>query len=291
MIHVAKSYATVPVGLTSQGANKKKAQLMLEGNKHEADGDIYAHATVREALNQLYGNKCAYCERLIEEQADRRVDHYRPRKARDQGGALHPGPFWLTYERPNLLLSCRTCNLKKSNLFPVSGTRVTAPPALAKDWDPRSLPMQGEKPLLLNPEIDQPNDHLDFSPDGQIHPRNDSPRGTRTIEICGLNRDELTIMRKKRIDGFCKELQGQVAILAGQLAQGPLPPTREAFDAALELGFKQIVENIKTSELPAAPFSRVGQCINEKPDQFLLAAIPEGRPREVVRKALERFLV
>ncbi|MBF0136598.1 MAG: hypothetical protein HQL65_10185 [Magnetococcales bacterium] len=38
----------------------------------------------------------------------------------------------------------------------------------------------------------------------------------------------------------------------------------------------------------AQPLSRVGWYINHDPERFLLACIPAGEPREIVREALRR---
>ena len=75
-------------------------------------------------------------------------------------------------------LICSQCNGKsaKSNKFPIAptGIRVTTPPldnqrelnkALCRA---DSQLLLDEKPLLLNPEIDKPEEHLVFLPNGQI---------------------------------------------------------------------------------------------------------------------------
>ena len=84
MIPVKKTQDPKPTGLTSAGATRKKKALMIEGNSHEISSYYYAHDTVKTALNAQYHKKCCYCERYIIEQGDRRVEHYRPKKARDE---------------------------------------------------------------------------------------------------------------------------------------------------------------------------------------------------------------
>ncbi|MEO5370108.1 MAG: TIGR02646 family protein [Magnetococcus sp. DMHC-1] len=259
---------------------------MSEGNSHDADNGIYAHASVKEALKLIYGSKCAYCECLIEAQADRRVDHYRPRHARDRGDA-HPGYYWLTYEWSNLVLTCAACNNKKSNQFPVTGTRVVTPPRDVREWHPDSKRMRGEQPLLLNPEIDLPEEHLQFLPDGRIQALNNSQRGNKTIDICRLDREELDLTRKKLIDDFRDDLKKQLLILIDQYNRG-FYKTPHEFHEAMILGFKTIVDKIRDAGQPARPFSRVGWYINHDPERFLLACIPAGEPREIVREALRR---
>lgn len=279
MISVCKP-KEVPVGLKNPSATNKKIQLMKDGNSHEADSGTYAHDSVKTALNALYKNKCAYCERLIEEQADRRVDHFRPKKAM-QTGEQHPGYYWLTYEWSNLVLSCDTCNRAKSNQFPVIGSRVTRPPSLAADWLPDSTCMRGEQPLLVNPEVDNPVDHFVFFPDGTIKTKNESPRGDKTIKVCKLDRPSLNISRKKLIDVFRKFINKQALILFFKLDQG-LDPSSQDFKDAL---FKTILADVQAAKSSSHPFSRVGWHINQDPEGFLLGEVPAG----IVHETLLRY--
>ncbi|MBF0294794.1 MAG: TIGR02646 family protein [Magnetococcales bacterium] len=255
----------------------KKEALRIEGSKHHFDNNVYAHATVKVALNAIYHNKCAYCESLIEEQADRRVEHYRPK-----GGGYH----WLAYEWSNLLLACESCNRKKWNHFPVNGSRVAAPPSEETDWRPDSGVMRAEQPLLLNPEIDHPEAHLRFSPDGQIHAVDDSEQGVQTIKYCGLQREDLVYARKKQIDWFRKQMKCQLSIFLDYFCNNH-DQTGVTFQAALSLGFQTIAEQIKAAQQPDHPFSRVGWHINNEPETFLLEDIPAGELRDVARCTLK----
>jgi len=286
MIAVKKRYRPIPTGLASANAKTKKKQLMREGNAHTASNAYYAHDTVKTALYRQYHNKCCYCEQRITEPADRRMEHFRPKKAQTLSDQ-HPGYFWLTYEWHNLLLACNTCNIKKSNHFPVAGSRVTKPPASKPDWQPQSAIMRREQALLLNPETDDPTLHLEFTPEGKIHAIAGSEQGRATIRICNLDRESLTLEGRKRlVDGFREALEEQALILLDQVA---LYSTPEAFHAALELGFKSIVEGIKASMQPNQPFSRVGWHINQDPETFILAGIPDGEHKKIVRMACKRL--
>ena len=285
MIPVKKNIGAIPRGLTTPGAKKKIKQVLAEKNAHIASADYYAHDSVKTALNSQYGNKCAYCECLIEEQADRRVDHYRPKKARDQA-VSHPGYYWLTYEWSNLILSCATCNLKKSNHFPIAGTRVITPPQNREDWHSEAACMGQEQPLILNPEVDDPTEHLYFSPDGRVHPKENSLQGAKTIEVCNLNREALILARKKLMDGFRENIKSQILLLLAQSEQG-LYPTPASFNAALTLGFQDIVAKLKAAPDPKQPFSRVGWHMNHDPQPFLLQTVPEGEQRSIALKALK----
>lgn len=143
----------------------------------------------------FYG-KCAYCEVRIGSTGD--IEHYRPKgKVTHEDGSLvmvdsnggekvpHPGYYWLTYEWSNLLYACGECNrihtkkhggvpVGKGTRFPVDGEHATEPGEEAK-----------ERPLLLNPLVDEPNDHLSIDETGII--REDSKSGEVSSRIFGLN--------------------------------------------------------------------------------------------------------
>lgn len=166
---------------------------------------------VEDQLAIAYERKCAYCERLCK--AD--IEHYRPKKGVQEDG-IHEGYYWLCYEWTNLIPSCITCNREgaKHNKFPVLGPRVTHPPLLPDGklnlnlCKANTSPLKDEKPYLLHPEVDHPEDYFEF----EIDPSNEGirikgidleGRANKTIEICRLNRLELKLDRVERvIDDF-----------------------------------------------------------------------------------------
>ena len=132
--------------------------------------DRFSHETVRNALRRMQREKCCYCEIYITDWGPgRQVDHYRPK---DKYRCLK-------YDWDNLLVACGECNHAKSNKFPKS---------LSKD------------PLILNPydPCDDPEDHVDYllrerkeipiELEGSIIPKDDSPKGKKTIGILRLNK-------------------------------------------------------------------------------------------------------
>ena len=167
MIHVKKDCAQVPDGLSSEGAGKKREDAFREGNRHEFSAHYYAHNSVKEKLQEIYQRKCAYCESRIGASSFGRVEHYRP-KNRLKDDERHTGYYWLAYEWSNLLWSCEICNSRKSNQFPIEGIRVERSQENRAEWQADSESFRAEKPLLLNPELDQPEEHLVFLPEGEI---------------------------------------------------------------------------------------------------------------------------
>jgi hypothetical protein len=57
---------------------------------------------------------------------------------------------------------------------------------------------RSDLPLLLNPVIDEPSDFIEFCADGMVIGKND--RGKKSIEIYGLDRQQLNIRRKAIVD-------------------------------------------------------------------------------------------
>ena len=100
------------------------------------------------------------------------IKHFPPKKPYPTH-AFH----WL-----NLLLCCTTCNRKKGDQFPT---------------------LEGA-PLLIDPTVDDPWEHLDFEPEsGLIKARYDaqsdqrSPKGLETVRLLALDRREVTIGHSK----------------------------------------------------------------------------------------------
>lgn len=175
---------------------------------------------IKTKRNQLWGNvkpffmgaqqrKCGFCEvKITESTGD--VEHYRPKNAvwtvNEPGGEqedrvnvrgrcfnkdFESGYWWLTYSWDNYLLSCPTCNQKwKSALFPIAETR-SGPPVVGDETT--------ETPLLLDPfGVESPSDHLAFDALGQIEAYQNSVKGVKTIETCGLDRESLRSARHEK---------------------------------------------------------------------------------------------
>jgi hypothetical protein len=138
--------------------------------------------------------KCTFCETSISNHYGD-VEHYRPKAGiQDEnrkwvgirvGGKKirHPGYFWLAYDWKNLIPSCSGCNrfqhgVGKGSCFPVDGLHAKKPGQ-----------EKNEKPLLLNPLVDEPGQHIEF--DDNWVARATTDRGRLTIDIIGLNHRDL----------------------------------------------------------------------------------------------------
>ncbi len=121
-------------------------------------------------------HKCCYCDRrTIPDHND--VEHYRP-------FGLY---WWLAWTWENLLFACAACNRSGGKLdqFPLGAGSVQLPFA--------EQPPGAERPLLVDPSVDDPREHIRFArmpePAGRWEPIGISERGRETIKILGLSRD------------------------------------------------------------------------------------------------------
>ena len=183
---------------------------------------VYSHETVKEALEELFGGKCAYCESDYSVVSPCDVEHWRPKGEveTESSKKIKPGYYWLAAKWENLLPSCTDCNrrryqkvglgngdrvlLGKQNSFPLEpgSHRATKP-------DEERL----EKPLLLHPCVDQPPKYLRFDKkDGVVLPRGKDlgggkARAEASIKIYALNRSRLVMARKKVLLRIHKQIK------------------------------------------------------------------------------------
>ncbi len=206
MRNVSKNFDNIPPVLLGDDCQRLIASSLSEKGAHDFKTNVYGHAQVREALDEIYKSKCAFCETDTSAGATLQVEHYRP-KAKVTGAQTHPGYYWLGYQWSNLLLACSSCNNRKRNRFPVNSARIdTAPLTVGGSLDSSKCLSNGpellsEVPQLVNPEIDPtPMQHFRFQADGTIEHKTDM--GKTTIDTCNLNRGRLVVWRKKVYDNI-----------------------------------------------------------------------------------------
>ena len=104
--------------------------------------------------------------------------------------------------------------------FPINGTRINEPGSDPDKWETELL---SEDPLLLNPYLDDPEDHIDFDEFGI--PFSKSARGKATIDICDLGRSSLV---EKRLNLKGDTLLGMMnRLLCGDDMDTVNPPNSE----------------------------------------------------------------
>lgn len=187
----------------------KKAEIATKNAKadsenHEFDAGIYAADIVRAALEELFHDKCAYCEHPLPE-TDWNVEHFRP-KGRVAENKNHPGYYWLAYDWANLYPSCVPCNQRRKDkprwgdlTYGVTGGKADQFPLV--DGNTQVTTPNGniskEKKLLLDPCSDDPERHLTYLVNGEIVGRDQY--GEVTIQICNLTRKRLRDRRRGKV--------------------------------------------------------------------------------------------
>ncbi len=173
--------------------------------------DRYKTAAVKDALEQLFHGKCAYCESPYAGLHPVDVEHFRP-KGEVDGVSGHPGYWWLAMEWTNLLPSCIDCNRRRNQITPaprdgqlvilqkdggfnrsrsiLSGKQSVFPlmgGAHISDPGPKyDVDVETEQRLLIDPARDDPDSHLVFHVDRNhlvslVHPRPTDPGQTAAV--------------------------------------------------------------------------------------------------------------
>lgn len=172
----------------------------------EADNVGSKYQSAAASLKILFKSKCAYCDHKA---SGFEVDHYRPKKLNEKRKEKYhqnyKGYYWLAYEWSNLLLVCGLCNRKKSDRFPlindIESNRIYEP---LKNENGEILffikeYQKKENPALLNPILDNADEHLFFNQYGKVKAKTidnvSSFKGEKSIEHYSLNRHELIKLR------------------------------------------------------------------------------------------------
>ncbi len=125
--------------------NSKNLQLISQNKKPEFGGEW--SRKLKPKLVSLLESRCSVCERRIshsDSNADV-IEHYRPK--------AHY--WWLAYDYENYLFACSTCNLAKSDVFPLYANKEKVN-YLNKNE------IINEKPLLINPFFENPYKYFEL---------------------------------------------------------------------------------------------------------------------------------
>ncbi len=242
-------------------AKLKTDTAISEGMEHEVTS-LYKDDEVKNALEKLFYDKCAYCETRPTPSNPWDVEHYRPKGRVAERPDDHPGYYWLAYTWENLFPSCLFCNQKRKDrpryddpVFLSAGGKLDQFPI--EDETQRAMSHEDdislERPLLLNPGLDDPEKHLTYDIQGQIHPKNRKDQmAAETIRICHLRR------RRLRDDRARIVIRVRKIIRNIQLA-------RKANNALAEKLLNEILDDYTAAE---AIHAGVARAVQRNPDAF-----------------------
>ncbi len=229
MRHLPLKYKenNVPPILLNPGCKRKIKRAVDNENGNIFDGYYYKNNEVvdklrafslhESKLEKLDSPKCYYCESKIEHAAKLQVEHYRPKAKvdkKDTNGEEHKGYFWLGCEWTNLLLSCPACNGKnaKGNRFPIFDNRAMTHNSVNFNNEldrtkcvANNSPLITENPVLINPEIDKPEEHFTFNSNAEI--LGITNRARQTIDILDLNRGKLKEYRQQLFSDILENIK------------------------------------------------------------------------------------
>ena len=212
MKRINKNFLSLPSGIKQGSHYYDEAIKVLERDKKWPDkpSSIYKAVSVHKDLLKIYKRKCGFCNQ-VPKGSSIQIEHFRPKNKVDEC-VSHGGYYWLGYEWTNLLYACGNCNSRKGTKFELleEVTRINDP-----SWNGTivdqiqnsiySSKLKKEKFKFINPEMDYPNIHMAYLPDGKLYHL--TIRGQYTIKECDLNRDELYILgRKKLLDDIIDKL-------------------------------------------------------------------------------------
>jgi uncharacterized protein (TIGR02646 family) len=152
VIHVPRKSNLVPIDILKRAekASRELVSHLSGANVGTVKIDQRVLLSFKKPLEELFHDKCAYCESHLQTVAFGVVEAFRPKSIY----------WWLAYEWENMLLSCEVCNVAKANRFPIMG-KVAKPGVRGRD-------LLAEQPLLLDPCLDLPEEHLAFKERGEV---------------------------------------------------------------------------------------------------------------------------
>lgn len=200
MIKINKNLKEIPTSLQSDNAEKLllehcEAEKYIDKTKYNK---VYAADDVKQKLEEIYNNKCAYCESKI---SGGHIEHFRDK--RDY--------YWLAYSWDNLLLSCEKCNQHKSSKFDLQdeSKRIKFNKKdLSKRHNLSSEYNNTEQPLFIHPEFENPESLLTFTKNGEVSSNNN--RMQYTLNKCKINRRILKNNRLKILKDFTKSIETEI---------------------------------------------------------------------------------
>ena len=280
MRYVKKDFKNPPEEL--KAVSQKYKSMFCDGKENKViKSNCYKKA--KKALEKLYHGKCAYCETSIGAGFYMRIDHYRPKSIYR----------WLVFEWSNLVSSCEICNTKKGNQFPLPKgiPMVTRGEPESEESLANSKTLLAERPLLLHPELDYPEQHLEFRNDGNLKEKNNSAKGKTTIRVCDLNRDILRRERKSQIDGILYSVQNITLSIINILEEFPQLCHNDKAILSLLSFYYETFDKLQKMKNPenVHVFSFLGLQMYEKFEYFIISGLTDNKDIRTIAGNAFRF--
>jgi uncharacterized protein (TIGR02646 family) len=246
---------------TDDGVERDKAIAHFKADETKDKAfkfTAYGKQPVRDALNNAFAFKCAYCETYFGASQPVAVEHYRPKSGKLVAGKT--GYYWIAAAWDNLFPSCTDCNSErtqtlsdgtkmvvgKANQFPISSEKKRAKKIDAESKEGR---------LLLHPYRDDPTKHLVFIDDGIVTwekpGKKPSKKAQESIRVYALLRDGL-VRARLALETHLKVQMGIAEQLRLALAENPNSvPLNTAFDQQLDN-----LESFTEAEKPYSEMAR-----------------------------------
>jgi len=272
MRQIKKDFDQIPNELVICSA-KNEAELLAN---RKINSNCYKKANTK--LNELYLDKCAYCESKYLATSWTDIEHYRPKSKY----------YWLAYEWSNLLPTCPKCNRLKNDEFPIINDekRIKSHPEFNGKLDKTKCKITAselvdEEAYIINPEIDNPDLFLDFKIENnkkgiEIYGIDVKNRGEKTIDVCNLNRVDLLKDRQEFVIDNIIDL---------------IDISFSAKEKALELlniAFENIEKKAKDIRLVHTLFRKTILNI-EKFEEIICPYIENTNQREIVLEAFKKY--
>ncbi|HUC06973.1 MAG TPA: hypothetical protein VMR96_02700 [Solirubrobacterales bacterium] len=225
------------------------------------DFKAYKGADVIAALQSAFGVKCAYCESRYGAVGPADIEHYRPKGAIQlpDGTLQKRGYFWLAADWANLLPSCIDCNRARGHEYE-DGSAVTGKanqfPLIDESRRAAGPGREGaEEPYLLDPTVDEPDEHLEFIDHGLVRGAllngRESDRGSETIGVVGLRRPHLVDARRDRL------LEVDRAV--HRLVKAAKKLDADSSDSYARENLEEAIEELKAAIHPSAEYAAMAR--------------------------------
>jgi uncharacterized protein (TIGR02646 family) len=274
MIFIERSQVAAPAVLSEQGGRglveADKAKKSLRDWKKDPKlwkfkFAVYSDQQVKDALGELFYNKCAYCESSYGPTQPMDVEHWRPKaQVETLQGKEKPAYYWLASTWDNLLPSCIDCNRRRTQKDALTGEKVLAGKEDQFPLDDGSArataPGQegSEVPLLLNPCVDDPATFLAFTDKGVVKPADvDGPASRKaraSVTTYALNRSLLVLARKEHLSRIQLAIVKIVKYVQA-LEESPTPGMRAMLEELLLLELSELAR-MRRADQPYAQQAR-----------------------------------